>query len=268
VKLIPAQFVKPYLKGNKNDAADAEAITEAASRPNMRYVPIKTNWHLDIQAIHRIRDRLVRSRTALCNEIRAFLFEYGIVIPKSVAKLRAEILKIQAGSNDELSPMARTTLADLHSELLDTDERISACEIRLKSVTSESDLCRRLQTIRGIGELTATALIAAVPEPAIFKNGRQFSAWIGLVPRHTGTGGQNKILGISKRGNGYLRRLLIHGSRSIVLHSGKRQDKVSKWAVRIKEERGYNKACIAMANKIARIVWSVMTKGTEFQIAA
>lgn len=265
VKLIPAQFVKPFLKGNKNDASDAEAIVEAASRPNMRFVPVKSNWHLDIQMIHRVRQRLVRNRTALCNEVRAVLFEYGFVIPKGVEKLRSEIIKLQQETENELSQMARTTVADLHSELLDIEERLLVCEQRLDELTRDNELCKKLQTIRGVGSLTASALVAAVPAPHVFKNGRHFSAWVGLVPRHTGTGGQNRLLGISKRGNCYLRKLLIHGSRSTVLHAHKRNDRLSKWAVRIKDDRGYNKACVALANKNARIIWALMTKRTEFK---
>ena len=261
VRLIPAQYVKPFVKNNKNDRHDAEAIAEAAVRPNIHFVAIKSAEQLDIQFLHRIRSRLVRQRTSLVNEMRAIAFEHGITIPLGVVACEKEIAALTLDSESELiSSICRTTLADLLNELRVLQKRIKTTEARLLSLTKKNDLCERLQTIPGIGPLSASALVSSVGDPSSFKNGRQFAASLGLVPRHSGTGGahKNKILGISKRGDSYLRQLLVHGARTVIQHVDKRCDPEAEWIKKLKEAKGWNKTAVALANKNARIVWSLM----------
>lgn len=266
-RLIAPQFVKPFVKTNKNDGADAEAIVEAGSRPSMRFVPIKTFADLDLQAIHRVRSRLVRQRTALVNEARAILFEQGITIALGINTVRVFAQALLRGETKEsVTPMCRETIADLMSELNDLDDRISVTDKRLEKYAKEHAVCQRLMTIPGIGLLTATALIAATPDPGAFKNGRQFSAWLGLVPRHTGTGGANKnrLGGISKRGDSYLRCLLVHGSRAVLRNIDKRSDPGAERLKELKTKKGWNKTAVALANKNARIAWVLLTRDEEF----
>jgi transposase len=245
-RIIPAQFVRPFVKANKNDAADAGAIAEAARRPEIRFVPIKDQAHLDLQSLHRVRDRLVGNRTALCNQMRAILVECGINAPKGISSLR-DVARSLLTQDDALSPMCRVTVTDLLAELLETDERIDVNERRINGHAKKSDLCKRLQGVPGVGPITATAIEAAVVNPAEFKNGRNFAAWIGLVPRHEATGGKTRLMGISKRGDG-------------------KTDRLSRWSLEIKSRRGRNKAVVALANKNARIIWSLlMNKDAQFE---
>ena len=267
VKLIAPQFVKPFVKGNKNDRADAEAIAEAASRPTMRFVPIKNSQHLDVQAIHRVRSRLVSQRTALTNEMRGLLYEHGVVLAQGIATLRTFVLSLVHGDVEGVTPMCKETMADLLSELSDLEERIAVTEKRLKHFSGTSETVARLLTVPGIGLITATALLAAVPDASAFTNGRQFAAWIGLVPKHSGSGGadKNRMGRISKRGDAYLRRLLVHGARSVLKVIDRRTDRYGKWAANFKSSKGWNKTVVAMANKNARIIWSLMVSAESFQ---
>lgn len=268
-RLIAPQFVKPFVKTNKNDSADAEAIVEAGSRPSMRFVSVKTSAELDVQSIHRVRSRLVKQRTALVNETRAILFEQGITIALSIKAFRAFTQALLQGETKEsITPTCRETIADLMSELCDLDERISVTEQRLERYAKAHPVCQRLMTIPGIGLMTATALIAAVPDPGAFKNGRQFSAWLGLVPRHTGTGGANKnrLGGISKRGDSYLRCLLVHGSRAALRQIDRRTDPGAERLKALRERKGWNKTAVALANKNARIAWVLLTKEETFNV--
>lgn len=265
VRLISPQFVKPYVKSNKNDAADAEAIAEAVTRPNMRFVPIKQTGHQDIQCLHRVRQRLIHNRTALSNEIRGLLNEYGIVIPKSLRRLKERLPLILEDASNELSPMARDLFAGLQEELRNIEKQTEKYEAKIRKIFEESEVCQRIKEIEGVGPITSTAIIASVSNPQVFRNGRQFSAWLGLVPRQNSSGGKTTLLGISKRGDGYLRSLLIHGARSVVTNAKKKKDRRSLWIAGKETSRGFNKACVAVANKNARIIWALMAHGTEYR---
>ena len=265
VKLISPQFVKPYVKSQKNDYHDAEAICEAVSRPHMRFVPAKTVDQQDIQALHRIRERHITGRTALVNQIRGLLAEYGLVLPKGVNQVRHKLPFILEDAENDLTFMARDWLEALATELRAFDERINEIDYKIKRVFKENEACRRLGQLDGIGPLTATALVAAVGDAKCFKNGRQMAAWLGLVPQQHSTGGKQTLLGISKRGNRYLRTLLIHGARAVVRVVGSKQDSKSRWLQGILERRGKNRAGVAQANKTARIAWALLTKGESYE---
>lgn len=265
VKLISPQFVKPFVKTNKNDAADAEAICEAASRPSMRFVPVKSVAHQDIQGLHRVRERLVRAKTALANEIRGLLQERGIVLPQSVKRLRSELPKVLAESKGELTPLTLRTLENLMDELDGLIGRIKWFDIQVLEIHESDPRSQKIGEIPGFGPLISTALIAAMGDPKAFRNGRQLSAWLGLVPRQASSGGKEKLLGISKRGDVYLRKLMIHGARSALRWMDKRQDSTSTWARQLVERRGMNRATVALANKNARVAWVILAKGRSYE---
>lgn len=267
VKLIAPQYVKPFLKGNKNDYNDAEAIAEAAQRPNMRFVPIKSIEQQDVQNFHRQRERIKKERTALGNQIRGLLAEYGVVINKGIPAVRKALPLILEDADNGLTPLARELFAELLEELRELDQRFERCEKRIKAVNQENELCRRLDEVLGIGPLTASAIYAAAGDGKDFVNGRHFSAWLGLVPGQHSSGGKPVLLGISKRGNAYLRTLFIHGARAVLRHSGHKQDRFSRWAQALLARRGHNRACVAVANKLARIAWVVMAKGERYRLA-
>jgi len=264
VKMIAPQFVKPYVKSNKNDAVDAEAICEAVQRPSMRFVPSKSIEQQDIQSVHRVRSLLVGRRTAQANQIRGLLMEYGIVIPQGISTLRKAIPNLLEDAENTLSPYFRELLRDLYDEIVHFDERIETIELKLKVISVQNEDCQRLLTIPGVGLLTATALIAAIGDISVFKSGRELAAWIGLVPRQHSTGGKPTLLGISKRGDTYLRTLLIHGGRSVVRVAHKHQDKRNQWIGEIKQRRGENISNVAVANKNARIAWVLLTKKEDY----
>lgn len=268
VHLIAPQFVKPFVKSNKNDAADAEAICETVQRPSMRFVPGKSLEQQDIQSLHRIRSQAVARRTALANQIRGLLMEYGIILPKGIAYVRKEIPWLLEDAENELTSLFREMLRELHDELVHLDQRINKLEIQLETVCKQSKACQRLLTIPGVGLLTATALIAAVGDISAFKNGRELDAWIGLVPRQHTTGGKPTLLGISKRGDSYLRTLLIHGGRTVVRVADKHQDRRNLWISDLDKRRGKNISAVAVANKNARIAWSLLTHETSYQTQA
>jgi len=267
VRLISPQFVKPYVKSNKNDAVDAEAICEAVQRPNMRFVPIKGIEQQDIQSLHRARSQTVSHRTAQVNQIRGFLMEYGVVVAKSVATLRKALPGILEDADNALSPMFRELLAGLQDELHRLDERIAGYDRQIQQLSTQSDACRRLMTIPGVGPMVATTLVAAVADAKAFKSGREMSAWVGLVPRQCSTGGKPKLLGISKRGDAYLRTMLIHGARSALRVAKNKQDGRSRWAVAVESRRGQNIAAVALANKIVRTAWVILSRGEEYKAA-
>ena len=222
VRLISPQFVTPYVKSNKNDRNDAEAICEAVGRPSMRFVPRKSTDQLAVQAVHRIRRRLVADRVRLVNQIRGLLSEHRIVIARDIAQLRRGLAVIVGNINDGLSEMVRALMRDLQAELAELDARIAAYDRRIKEIFRASEQCQRLGKIEGVGPVTATALVAAVGDRSCFKNGRQFAAWLGLVPKQRSSGGRARLLGISKRGDRYLRTLMISW-RSRCLKPGRRQ---------------------------------------------
>jgi len=257
VKLMPAQYVKAYLKGNKNDGNYAEAICEAVSRPGMRFVAINTEAQQDIQMLHRIRSRLVADRTALINQIRGLLGEYGIVFGQGPGQVRRGVAVLLKREDPRLSGMARELLEDLRAQLSELDQR---SDVRVREACRVDGCSVKLAALPGIGPLTATALVAAVNDGKQFQNGRQMAANLGLTPREHSSGGKQRLMGISKRGNTYLRTLLIHGARTVLRHAAGKTDRLSCWAVTIQARRGANVAAVALANKLARIAWAVLAR--------
>jgi transposase len=264
VKLISPQFVKPFVKTNKNDANDAEAIVEAASRPSMHFVPIKQVEQQDIQSLHRVRSRVIKNRTALINDIRGLNLEYGIAIPLGALKVRSHLRSIIDNQKNELTSSSRELMQELYDELVEMEARLKKLEKKIKLICKENDPCRRILNIPGVGELTATAIIAAVPNANEFKNGRHMSAWLGLIPRQSSSGNKQVLLGISKRGDRYLRTLLIHGARSALCRCKNTEGKYGEWLVDKKASLSLNKAAVALANKNARIIWALLKTGKEF----
>jgi len=265
VRLIAPQFIKPYLKGQKNDFNDAEAIAEAVTRPTMRFVAVKTNDQLDLQAVHRIRTRLVSERTAVINQLRGFMIEYGLAVKEGRAALRREIPAILEDASNGLSPRMRQLIVQQcdHWEALEV--QITAVTREIEAVAKDHEDCRRLVTIPGVGPLVATALVAAVGNGAIFRKGRELAAWLGLVPRQHTTGGKPMLLGISKRGNRYVRILLIHGARSCLQHLKRGQHRLGSWMTRLEQRTHKNKVAVALANKMARIAWAVLARGEVYR---
>ncbi len=268
VKLIAPQYVKPYVKGNKNDYNDAEAIAEAAQRPNMRFVPIKSVEQQDVQNFHRQRELIKKERTALVNQIRGLLAEYGLVINKGVAAVRKRLPEILEDADNGLTALSRDCFAELLEALWALDQRFEKGEQRINALNQNNEVCQRLDEILGIGPLIASATYAAAGNGKDFVNGRHFSAWLGLVPGQHSSGGKTVLLGISKRGNAYLRTLYIHGGRAVLRHSAKKSDRFSVWAQDLLARRGHNKACVAVANKMARMAWVIMAKGETYRVAA
>ena len=264
VELIAPQFVKPYVKGNKNDAADAAAICEAARRPGMRFVSVKTTSQQELQFLHRVRSRYIRQRTALSNEVRGFLREYGIVLAWGISRIR-NLPRILEQHGESISAMSREMFIELYQEFVTLDREVKRYDRRLKQIAQGHPVCRRLLEADGIGPITATALVSSVDNAQEFKNGRGFSAWIGLVPRHRASGDTKRMGSISKRGDGYLRQLLVHGARSVVWQAKRRRDKKSLWIRSLVERRGFNKAVVATANKLARIVWVLLAKDQPYR---
>lgn len=267
VRLISPQFVTPYVKSNKSDRNDAEAICEAVGRPSMRFVPPKSVDQLAIQAVHRIRRRLVADRVKLVNQVRGLLSEHGIVIARDITQLRRGLAVIVGSDDDGLSDMVRSLMRELQAELAGLDDRIAIYDRRIREIFRNSEQCQRLGKIEGIGPVTATALIAAVGDRTCFKNGRQFAAWLGLVPRQRSSGGRTRLFGISKRGDRYLRTLMIHGARAALGRAGGKQDPRSLWLGKLRARRHPNVAAVALANKNARIVWAVLSDGTDYEPA-
>jgi transposase len=267
VRLISPHFVKPYLKTNKNDYNDAEAVCEAVGRGNMRFVPVKTKEQQDIQAIHRIREQLIKSRTAQVNQIRGLLGEYGIVIAKGLGELRRRLLGILEDAENGLTHRTRRLLSDLYDRVGELDERIKGYDKEIQELFKEDERSQRIEKVEGIGPVVATAIVAAVGEGSAFRNARQLSAWLGLVPRQHSTGGRERLLGISKRGDRYIRTLLIHGARSVVRYAEKKTDPRSRWINGIKARRGANAAAVALANKNARILWALLSRGEAYRPA-
>ena len=260
VRLISPQFVKPYVKSNKNDRNDAEAICEAIGRPSMRFVPPKSAEQLEIQAVHRIRQRLVASRARLVNQVRGLLAEHGVVVARDITRLRRALGRIVDGGDGGLSQMFRGMLCDIREELAELDSRIAGYTRRIRNLFRSNQMCQRIGRIEGIGPITATALVAAVGDRSCFKNGRQFAAWLGLVPKQRSSGGKARLSGISKRGDRYLRTLLIHGARAVLGKAGGKKDLRSQWIGQMRERRHPNVVAVALANKNARIVWSVLSR--------
>lgn len=272
VKLMAPQFVKPYVKTNKNDEADAEAICEAVARPNMRFVPIKNVEQQDILSIHRVRARLVKNRTALANEIRGLLLEFGIIIPQGINKIIDKLTEIL--DSNRLSGISYQTFSDLREEFKSNNNRIKEVEKRLKLLANQSQQYKKLEMIPGIGLITGTAFIASIGNASCFENGRQLASWLGLVPRQSSSGGKTTLLGISKRGDTYLRTLLVQGARAVLnsklRYTNKKfqkQEELSKftlWICTLSERCGTNRTVIAIANKLARVVFAVLSSGNDY----
>jgi transposase len=269
VKLIPAQYVKPFVKSNKNDARDAEAICEAVLRPNMHFVPGKSVQQHDMQNLHRVRQGFIAERTALGNRIRGMLLEYGIIVAKNLAHLRQGLPRILEDAENELSEISRGMFLELYEELRRLDERVLSYDKQIRALFLQNERAQRISKIPGVGPMTATAVVAAVGENArVFKNGRQMAAWLGLVPRQHSSGGKNVLLGISKRGDSYLRTLLVHGARSVLFRVDKKLDKKSEWLKGVKQRRGNNKAAVALANKNARVICAMLKSGESYDLKA
>lgn len=258
-RIVPAQFVKPYVKSNKNDTVDAEAIAEAASRPSMRFVAMKRCDQIDVQALHRARDALVYQRTALISQMRGFLLEYGLPFRPGAGAFKVDLAHAVADAENDLTPAMRQLLVTLREHLGELERRIAHFSAEIEALADRDDAARRLMTVPGIGPLAATALVAAVGDARQFKRGRDLSAWLGLVPAQYSTGGKPTLLGISKRGNTYVRRLLIHGARSCVMHTDRSRHHWGAWLDALGQRVHVNKLTVALANKIVRIAWAILT---------
>ncbi|MBU9173035.1 IS110 family transposase [Burkholderia gladioli] len=267
IKLIPAQYVKPFVRLSKTDARDAAAICEAARQPDMPTVAVNTKEQQAVQMLHRIRQRLMQERTALINQTRGLLGEYGIVFPIHVSAFKEGTRRLLADESDTLPALARDLLLDLCTELTALEERIDTVDRRVRRLAKEDERCARLQEIPGIGPVTATALIAAVGDARRYRSARHMAASFGLTPHEHSSGGKQKLLGISKRGDRYIRWLLVQGARSIMRFAGKRTDALSRWVCQLASRRGVNVAAAALANKLARIAWALLAKSERFATA-
>jgi transposase len=267
LKLIAPQFVKPYVKSNKNDANDAEAICEAMSRPSMRFVSVKSVDQQDLQAMHRVRASLVEQRTAKGNQIRGLVAEYGLVAPREMASLRHAIPNWLEDADNGLSVRFRQLLHGLWGDLRALEERITELNGQINEAAKADPDARRLQQLRGVGPVVATALVACVGDARQFANGRQMAASLGLTPRQHSSGGKDRLLGISKRGDAYVRSLLVHGARAMLRTAPHHDDPLSRWVTRLAARTHPNVACVAMANKTARMAWAMLRHGTNYQPA-
>ncbi len=264
VKLIPPQFVKPYVKSNKSDAKDAEAICEAMSRPNMRFVTVKRVEQQDIQATHRIRAELITQRTAKANQIRGLVAEYGLVAPKHLSSLRAAIPCWLEDAENGLTGDFRALLQGVWRDLLLLDDRVGEMDKLIKRLADSNEDCVRLQQLRGIGPMIATALIASVGDARQYHKGRQMAAAIGITPKQHSSGDKHRLLGISKRGDVYLRTLMIHGARAVVARATHKDDRLSRWVTNIANKKHPNVAAVALANKTARMAWAMLRNKTDY----
>jgi transposase len=268
VKLISPQFVKPFVKTNKNDRNDAEAISEAALRPTMRFVSPKTIEQQDMQSLHRVRSLLVQERIALSNQIRGLLGEYGITIAQGIRNLIKCLPNILADEESELSVLSKIVFRDLCEQIHLKTKKIHEYEKLIEAIFKQNVDCQKIAKLEGVGILTATALMACIGNVKLFKNGRHLSAYFGLVPKQYSSGGKEKILGISKRGDVYVRCLLIHGARAATLAASKKTDRKSNWINSLREKKGYNVAAVALANKTVRTIWAILTHNTDYKLIA
>ena len=267
VKLIPPQFVKPYVKSNKNDANDAEAICEAMSRPNMRFVAIKTVEQQDIQAVHRVRSGLMSERKSLSNRLRGLVAEYGLVAPLTLPALQSAIPGWLEDADNGLSERFRSLLHGLWGDLQRLTQRIAEMDKLIRLLADENAIIQRLQQLRGVGPLVATALVATVGTGQQYARGKQMAAAIGLTPRQHSSGNKDCLLGISKRGDAYLRTILIHGARAVISQAKHRNDPLSRWCIGLAKRRHPNVAAVALANKTVRMAWAMMKNETNYDPA-
>ncbi len=266
VRLMPAKYVKPFLKGHKNDYRDAEAIAEAVERPTMRFVPLKSADQLDLQALHRVRSRLIGQRTAVINQIRGFLLEHGLTVRQGPAALRRALPDILAKRTDVLSPRMVRLIEDLADDWRRLDARIDMVTSEIGTAASQDADCRRLMGAPGIGPITASAMVAAISDGSAFARGRDFGAWLGMVPKQLSTGDRTILGGISKRGNRYLRTLFIQGARAVLLRRGSwARHGFGPWLEAAAKRLHRNVLAVALANKLARIAWGVLAKGRGYE---
>lgn len=266
VRLMPPQYVKAYVKRNKNDAADAEAICEAVRRPSMRFVPVKSAAQQSALLMHRGRELLVRQRTMLANALRGHLAEFGLTAAQGLHNVAGLIAVVRDATDERVPDMARQVLQVIAKQIVELDTRIGAIEVQIMAWHKSNPMSQRLASIPGIGTIIATAIAATVAEPGAFHSGREFAAWLGLVPRQNSTGGKARLGGISKRGDSYLRRLLINGSHAVLLRS--KAGKADPWLIALRRRRPRLVAAVAVANKTARIAWAVMSKQETYRLAA
>lgn len=267
VRIMAPQLVKPYRTRAKNDYNDAAAICEAVSRPEARFVAVKSTYHQDVQGLHREREQLVVLRTELCNFVRGLLAEYGEVLPLGRVKLKKLLPQLWEQSC-KLTPHSMRLAQRVYRRLEWVEGELKQVEAELEEIRRTNPVCRRLETLPGVGKLTATAVVASVPDPNTFKNGREMAAWIGLVPRQNSSGQTQRLLSITRHGQRHLKTLLIHGGRSVVLSSQKRQDRLHRWAWEKRQSRGFNKATVAVANRNARHIWAVLKLGDKYKAMA
>jgi len=264
VRLVAPQFVKPYVKTNKNDLADAEAICEAVGRPNMRFVPIKNVEQQAVLALHRVRQGFVKARTAQGNQIRGLLAEFGIIIPQGINNIGSRVPELIEDASNELPGSFRVLVQRLLDHLKELDRQVDELEAQIQAWHRNSDLSTKIAQVPGIGPISASALIASIGDAKNFDNGRQLAAWLGLVPKQHSTGGKSNLLSISKRGDTYLRTLLIHGARSVIYHAAKKPESCS-WVSAVVNRRNKNVAAVALANKNARIVWALLAHDRRYE---
>lgn len=266
VAIIAAKFIEPFRTGGKNDNNDAEAICEAAMRPNIWHVPVKTVEQQAVMTLHRIRQGLIRERTAMINQLRGLLSEFGLIMAKGRYSLQNEIQDILEDAENGLPSLARKMINNLWLRTQQANEQILEYDRALTQQVREDKTAQRLMTIPGVGEQVATAMSANVPEPRLFKNSRQFCAWLGLVPRQFTTGGKIRLGRITKRGDKYMRMCLIHGARAVMANLRDKQDKVSCWIRELIERRGYLRAAVALAARNARLIWTLMVKQEDYKV--
>ena len=264
VKVIPPQFVKPFVKSNKNDANDAAAICEAMSRPDMYPVKVKTVEQQDLQAMHRIRDEIKGHRIAKANQIRGLVTEYGLVAPQQLSALRSAIPDWLEEADNGLTFLFRQLLQGLWGDLYALDQRMTELDKQVTVVAREDPTAKRLQQLRGVGPLIATALVATIGDGKQYRKGRDMAAALGLTPRQHSSGGKDRLLGISKRGDAYLRCLLVHGARSAVRTAKDKDDRLSRWITNLQARRHSNVVAVALANKMARMAWVIMTRDVDY----
>jgi transposase len=267
VKVISPQYVKPFVRRQKNDGNDAEAICTAARQPHIPLVPKKSAEQQDIQALHRARQRMVNHRTAVVSQIRGLLLDRGFAIGQSITRARRAVPELLADLDNELTALAREAIHELYDLFRDLDRRISIFDKKIEAVFRTSEPCQRIAKIKGVGPKTATAIVAAIGDGAEFKNGRHLAAWVGLVPRQFSSGDRKILMGISKRGSQHLRSLLVHGARAVVRTAPKKSDANNQWVNQLRERRGFNRATVAVANKNARIIWAVLRSGEPYRAA-
>ena len=264
VKLMAPQFVKPYVKANKTDAADAEAICEAVTRPSMRFVPIKNANQQAVLSLHRARQGFVKSRTAQANQIRGLLAEYGIIIPQGICHVAKRLPLIIEDAENDLPCVFRELLERLRVHLIELDRQVQELEEQINAWHRSNENSQKLTQIPGIGPLTASAIVATIGDAKAFKNGRELAAWLGLVPRQHSSGGKVLMLGISKRGDAYLRTLMIHGARSVIRVAENKTPPTDKWTTVMLARRHKNVAAVARANKNARVAWALLAHGRDY----